>query len=154
MQARAASEALRSSSGEAGAGGRIFLQAFAGVEGEAAALRQQQHGPAQVEAGGEPPAGGHVGGQGAEVGGGLVGEWLARLAAADKPFQLAQTASDDDIAAAEETLGIPFPPSYRQFLRKIGGPAIPPPLRGAHPLVRLSPPPPCRRPRSPCERSQ
>jgi len=66
----------------------------------------------------------------------------ARLAAAEKPFQLAKPASEADIAAAEEALGVEFPPSYRQFLRKIGGLAIPPHLGVVHHFVGLSPLPP------------
>jgi hypothetical protein len=66
----------------------------------------------------------------------------ARLAAAEKPFQLSAPATEADIAAAEETLGITFPPSYRHFLRQIGGLAIPPHLGVVHHFVGLSAMPP------------
>jgi hypothetical protein len=66
----------------------------------------------------------------------------AQLSAAEKPFELAATATDADIEAAEETLGITFPPSYRLFLTRIGGLAIPPHLGVVHHFVGLSPLPP------------
>jgi len=66
----------------------------------------------------------------------------AQLAAAEKPFQLAQTATEADIAAAEEALGMTFPPSYRHFLTQIGGLAIPRHLGVVHHFVGLSPLPP------------
>src|SRR5215210_4870409 len=62
-----------------------------------------------------------------------------RLAAADKPYQIAAPASEADIAAAEETLGITFPPSYRSFLARCGGLAFPPHLGVVHHFVGVSP---------------
>ena len=72
----------------------------------------------------------------------LVDRVRQRLVAADKLCQLAKPASEADIAAAEETLGVTFPPSYRSFLREVGGLAIPPHLGVVHHFVGLSPMPP------------
>lgn len=46
-------------------------------------------------------------------------------------------ATDDDIAAAEAILGCAFPPSYRAFLRQVGGLSLPPHLGVVHDIVGL-----------------
>jgi hypothetical protein len=63
-----------------------------------------------------------------------------RLAAADKPCLVTPAASEADIIAAEETLGVTFPPSYRSFLRRIGGFAIPPHHGVVHHFLGVSGP--------------
>ena len=62
-----------------------------------------------------------------------------RLAETEKPFQVALPATEADIAAAEEMLGLTFPPSYRTFLRQIGGLAMPAHLGVVHHFVGLTP---------------
>jgi len=46
-------------------------------------------------------------------------------------------ASEDEIAAAEDALGCRFPPSYRDFLRQVGGLSIPSHLGVVHHFVGL-----------------
>src|SRR5688572_11736847 len=78
------------SGGEKGAGGRMILRAHAGVEGEASVPGQEPHGPPEIGAGAEAPAGENVRGHGAEVGGGMGAEGRAQgrrgnVAAAGRP---------------------------------------------------------------------
>lgn len=50
-------------------------------------------------------------------------------------------APETAISAAEQALGVTFPPSYRTFLRTFGGIAIPPHLGVVHDFVGVAPAP-------------
>lgn len=62
----------------------------------------------------------------------LVERVRRRLTNDDNPVQIAGPVSEAEITAAEEALGVTFPPSYRTFLRTFGGLAIPPHLGIVH----------------------
>ena len=51
----------------------------------------------------------------------------------------AGAAREDAIAAAEEALGCTFPPSYRAFLREVGGLSIPARISTIHCFIGLEP---------------
>jgi hypothetical protein len=55
----------------------------------------------------------------------LVERVRRRLTENENPVQIAGPVSESQITAAEEALGVTFPPSYRTFLRTFGGLAIP-----------------------------
>ena len=60
-----------------------------------------------------------------------------RLREVDQPCVIAGPASEEAVAAAEEQLGIAFPPSYRTFLRRFGRLALPSQLAVVHDFVGL-----------------
>jgi hypothetical protein len=62
----------------------------------------------------------------------LVERVRRRLTENENPVQIAGPVSEAQITAAEEKLGVTFPPSYRTFLRTFGGLAIPPHLGIVH----------------------
>lgn len=62
----------------------------------------------------------------------LVERVRRRLTENENPVQIAGPVSEAQITAAEEALGVTFPPSYRTFLRTFGGLAIPPHLGIVH----------------------
>jgi hypothetical protein len=62
----------------------------------------------------------------------LVERVRRRLTGNDSPVQIAGPVSEAQITAAEEALGVTFPPSYRTFLRTFGGIQIPPHLGIVH----------------------
>jgi hypothetical protein len=57
----------------------------------------------------------------------------------DAQCQIAGPAPESAISAAEEALGVTFPPSYRTFLRTFGGLAIPHHLGIVHDFVGVAP---------------
>ena len=57
----------------------------------------------------------------------------------DSQCQIAGPVSESAITAAEDALGVTFPPSYRTFLRTFGGLAIPHHLGIVHDFVGVSP---------------
>ena len=65
----------------------------------------------------------------------LVERVRRRLSEHDNRCQIAGPAPETAITAAEEALGVTFPPSYRHFLRTFGGIAIPPHLGVVHDFV-------------------
>ncbi len=65
----------------------------------------------------------------------LVERVRRRLTEHDRPFQIAGPVPESAINAAEEALGVTFPPSYRTFLRTFGGIAIPKHLGIVHDFV-------------------
>ncbi|MBA3820467.1 MAG: SMI1/KNR4 family protein [Deltaproteobacteria bacterium] len=65
----------------------------------------------------------------------LVERVRRRLNEHENPCQIAGPAPETAISAAEEALGVTFPPSYRTFLRTFGGIAIPPHLGVVHDFV-------------------
>ncbi|MBA3391212.1 MAG: SMI1/KNR4 family protein [Deltaproteobacteria bacterium] len=69
----------------------------------------------------------------------LVERVRRRLTGQDNPCQIAGPAPETAISAAEEALGVTFPPSYRTFLRTWGGIAIPPHLGVVHDFVGVTP---------------
>ena len=56
----------------------------------------------------------------------------------DNPCQIMGPVSESQISAAEEALGVTFPPSYRTFLRTFGGITIPPHLGIVHDFVGVA----------------
>ncbi|MBX3155020.1 MAG: SMI1/KNR4 family protein [Deltaproteobacteria bacterium] len=72
----------------------------------------------------------------------LVERVRRRLTEHENPCQIAGPVPEAAISAAEEALGVTFPPSYRTFLRTFGGIAIPPHLGIVHDFVGVSPSPP------------
>ncbi len=62
----------------------------------------------------------------------LVERVRRRLTENENPVQIAGPVSEAQITAAEEALGVTFPPSYRTFLRTFGGLVIPPHLGIVH----------------------
>ncbi len=52
---------------------------------------------------------------------------------------IAGPVSERAVAAAEETLGLAFPPSYRAFLRALGGLTLPPRQATVHAFVGIDP---------------
>lgn len=68
----------------------------------------------------------------------LVERVRLRLREHENTCQIAGPVSESAITAAEEALGVTFPPSYRTFLRTFGGIAIPPHLGIVHDFVGSS----------------
>jgi hypothetical protein len=68
----------------------------------------------------------------------LVERVRRRLSDSDQ-CQIVGPAADAQIDAAEEALGVTFPPSYRTFLRTFGAIAIPEHLGVVHDFVGMSP---------------
>lgn len=60
-----------------------------------------------------------------------------RLHEVDRPCAIAGPASEEAVAAAEEQLGIAFPPSYRAFLRRFGHLVLPAELAVVHDFVGI-----------------
>lgn len=69
----------------------------------------------------------------------LVERVRRRLHGHDDTCQIAGPVPETAISAAEEALGVTFPPSYRTFLRTFGGIAIPPHLGVVHDFVGVTP---------------
>jgi antitoxin YobK len=67
----------------------------------------------------------------------LVERVRRRLTGNDSPVQIAGPVSEAQITAAEEALGVTFPPSYRTFLRTFGGIQIPPHLGIVHDFMGI-----------------
>ena len=65
----------------------------------------------------------------------LVERVRRRLSDHETTCQIAGPVTESAITAAEEALGVTFPPSYRTFLRTFGGIAIPPHLGIVHDFV-------------------
>lgn len=65
----------------------------------------------------------------------LVERVRRRLTEHENPVQIAGPVSEAQITAAEEALGVTFPPSYRTFLRTFGGLVIPPHLGIVHDFI-------------------
>jgi hypothetical protein len=68
----------------------------------------------------------------------LVERVRKRLSLSDVQCQISGPAAETAISAAEEALGITFPPSYRTFLQTFGGIAIPEHLGIVHEFVGIS----------------
>jgi hypothetical protein len=68
----------------------------------------------------------------------LVERVRRRLTENENPVQIAGPVSEAAITAAEEALGVTFPPSYRTFLRTFGGIAIPPHLGIVHDFMGVA----------------
>jgi len=68
----------------------------------------------------------------------LVERVRRRLREHENPCEIAGPVSESDISAAEEALGVTFPPSYRTFLRTFGGIAIPAHLGIVHDFVGVT----------------
>ncbi|HLL24596.1 MAG TPA: SMI1/KNR4 family protein [Kofleriaceae bacterium] len=68
----------------------------------------------------------------------LVERVRRRLSEHENSCQIAGPAPETAISAAEEALGVTFPPSYRHFLRTFGGIAIPPHLGVVHDFVGVA----------------
>jgi len=62
-----------------------------------------------------------------------------RLREVDQPCVIGGPASEEAVVAAEEQLGIAFPPSYRAFLRRFGTLALPAELAVVHDFLGLAP---------------
>src|SRR5512145_650429 len=71
----------------------------------------------------------------------LVERVRRRLREHENTCQIAGPVPESAISAAEEALGITFPPSYRTFLRTFGGIHIPPHLGIVHDFVGVTPAP-------------
>ncbi|HEU0031386.1 MAG TPA: SMI1/KNR4 family protein [Kofleriaceae bacterium] len=69
----------------------------------------------------------------------LVERVRRRLTEHDRSCRIAGPVSESAISAAEEALGVTFPPSYRTFLRTFGAITIPPHLGVVHDFVGVSP---------------
>jgi hypothetical protein len=69
----------------------------------------------------------------------LVERVRRRLTEHDNPCTISGPAPESAINAAEEALGVTFPPSYRTFLRTFGGIAIPAHLGIVHEFVGVAP---------------
>ena len=69
----------------------------------------------------------------------LVERVRKRLRENENPCQITGPVPESQISAAEEALGVTFPPSYRTFLRTFGGIAIPPHLGVVHDFVGVGP---------------
>jgi hypothetical protein len=65
----------------------------------------------------------------------LVERVRRRLSEHENSCEIAGPVAEAAISAAEEALGVTFPPSYRTFLRTFGGIAIPPHLGIVHDFV-------------------
>jgi antitoxin YobK len=68
----------------------------------------------------------------------LVERVRRRLTEHDNTVQIAGPVSEAAITAAEEALGVTFPPSYRTFLRTFGGIAIPQHLGIVHDFMGVA----------------
>jgi hypothetical protein len=68
----------------------------------------------------------------------LVERVRRRLTEHENPCQISGPAPETAISAAEEALGVTFPPSYRTFLRTWGGIAIPSHLGVVHDFVGVA----------------
>ena len=68
----------------------------------------------------------------------LVERVRKRLSLSDVQCRIVGPAAETAISAAEEALGITFPPSYRTFLRTFGGIAIPEHLGVVHDFIGIS----------------
>jgi antitoxin YobK len=68
----------------------------------------------------------------------LVERVRQRLGHQENPVRIAGPVSETAISAAEEALGITFPPSYRTFLRTWGGIALPTHLGIVHDFVGVA----------------
>jgi len=71
----------------------------------------------------------------------LVERVRRRLTGNEHPVQIAGPVSEAQITAAEEALGVTFPPSYRTFLRTFGGLVIPQHLGVVHDFMGVQPTP-------------
>lgn len=71
----------------------------------------------------------------------LVERVARRLSESERPCEISGPVPEAAIAAAEEALGVTFPPSYREFLRTFGGIAIPVHLGVVHQFVGVTPGP-------------
>lgn len=69
----------------------------------------------------------------------LVERVRRRLREHESPCEIAGPVPEAAISAAEEALGVTFPPSYRTFLRTFGGIAIPAHLGVVHQFVGVAP---------------
>jgi hypothetical protein len=69
----------------------------------------------------------------------LVERVRQRLNGQEHPIRIAGPVSESAIDAAEEALGVTFPPSYRTFLRTFGGIALPTHLGVVHEFVGVAP---------------
>jgi hypothetical protein len=72
----------------------------------------------------------------------LVERVRRRLSESERPCEISGPVPEAAISAAEEALGVTFPPSYRTFLRTFGGIAIPVHLGVVHQFVGVAPPAP------------
>jgi len=70
----------------------------------------------------------------------LVERVRRRLSESERPCAITGPVPEAAISAAEEALGVTFPPSYRTFLRTFGGIAIPAHLGVVHEFVGVAPP--------------
>jgi SUKH superfamily protein len=70
----------------------------------------------------------------------LVERVRRRLSESERPCEIAGPVPESAISAAEEALGVTFPPSYRTFLRTFGGIAIPAHLGVVHEFVGVASP--------------
>jgi hypothetical protein len=70
----------------------------------------------------------------------LVERVRHRLRESERTCEIAGPVPEAAIRAAEEALGVTFPPSYRTFLRTFGGIAIPAHLGVVHEFVGVAPP--------------
>jgi antitoxin YobK len=70
----------------------------------------------------------------------LVERVRHRLSESERPCEIAGPVPEAAISAAEEALGVTFPPSYRTFLQTFGGIAIPAHLGVVHEFVGVAPP--------------
>jgi antitoxin YobK len=70
----------------------------------------------------------------------LVERVRRRLSESERPCEIAGPVPEAAISAAEEALGVTFPPSYRTFLQTFGGIAIPAHLGVVHEFVGVAPP--------------
>ena len=70
----------------------------------------------------------------------LVERVRRRLSDTERPCEIAGPVPDAAITAAEEALGVEFPPSYRTFLQTFGGIALPAHLGVVHEFVGVAPP--------------
>lgn len=69
----------------------------------------------------------------------LVERVRRRLRDHENRCEISGPAPETAISAAEEALGVTFPPSYRMFLRTFGGIVIPPHLGIVHDFVGVAP---------------
>ena len=69
----------------------------------------------------------------------LVERVRRRLSEHENRCQIAGPVAESAISAAEQALGVTFPPSYRTFLRTFGGITIPPHLAVVHDFVGVAP---------------
>jgi len=69
----------------------------------------------------------------------LVERVRRRLGESESPCEIAGPVPEAAISAAEEALGVTFPPSYRTFLRTFGAIAIPAHLGVVHEFVGVAP---------------